>query len=115
MVRVYECMMGLMSSLVAIPIVGQIQPEGWVEKLGKASAQFVLAAACVALAVALVKTMKQVQANWEARVTTELNTREVLLKITNESSTAMQRQADSAEGLSSAVHDLTAAIDKCKK
>jgi uncharacterized membrane protein len=101
------------SSVLAIPVVGQIGSAEAGEKLATGNVQMVLAVVVLALSGGIMWVTKRLLKSMEDRIAEAKKVREDLQSVLTENSAATTANALAAQQLKDSVYHLAKCIDKC--
>lgn len=118
-----KLMIGLLASVTALPIVGQLSADTAIEKLGKGTSQMVLAIVVIGLALSLIQIFRYhrqdtINSKKELREEMERSQKEMKdqmeksHKIISDNTLAMGMMAKSNEQLKEAIYHLSTIIDR---
>jgi len=106
---------GFISTVAAVPIVGQIPAESVVGKLAVGSAQFVLSVVVVIEALAIFKMFKIWRADIAQERLDRQNDRDKFEEIIRENAKASTQLATSNEALKESVYHFAKVVEGCDK
>ena len=105
---------GFMSSVLLLPIIGQIPAETTMEKLGKGTAQMVLSVVVVCLALAIIQIFRYHRKDMLDAKQELKHEMDKSQKFFVDNTSAMNMQAESNKQLKEAIYHLSSVIDKCR-
>lgn len=109
-----KLMFGFLSTVILFPIVAQVDAGTTVEKLGKGTAQMVLAVVVVCLALAIVQIFRYHRRDMLDAKQELKHEMEKSIKLIADNTLAMNMQADSNKQLKEAIYHLSGVISKCR-